>query len=316
MSGWISRFALLPLLSAALLVTPATLTHAGDDDVAPYETAVIVSGLERPTGITVDMKGILYFTELPTPGVPGSMGGSNTVSKFDPHRGQVTTITMGEPEPTNIDITKKGQLFWTCKSAGVILKHVQGVTSLVQDGLEKPSGIAVQDVGPNKGDIYFTQIPTPGIGGTMGGMNTVSVIDNGTIADLSMGEPEPSDVAVDKHGNLYWTCKTAGVILQRDGNSSEISLLLSNLNQPNGIAVDNNGNLYFTEVPTPGISGSQGGQNKVWKYDLSEGELTLVDEGDPEPTDVAVSMNGKKIYWTCSSAGVIVQATLVNSDDD
>ena len=75
-----------------------------------------------------------------------------------------------------------------------------------------------------------------------------------------------------------------------------------------GIAIDREDrNLYFTEVPTPGVGGMNGGQNKVWRYDLKTGVKTLVNSGDPEPTDVAVSRNGT-IYWTCTSAGVIVEA--------
>ena len=242
-------------------------------------------------------------------------GGSNTVSMFDARTGDITTISFGEPEPTHIDITRQGELFWTCKSAGVILKHNDCGTMLVQAGLLHPSGIAVQDRGPNQGDIYFTQLPTPGIPGMMGGTNTVSVLVDGVITHLTVGEPEPTDIAVDKKDNLDWTCKSANVILRRDADSGEVSLLLGGLNRPSGIALDSKDNLYFTEVPTPGTPGGQGGQNAVWKYDLDEEELMLVDEGDPEPTDIAVSRNGRKIYWTCTSAGVIVLAQLVEDDD-
>jgi DNA-binding beta-propeller fold protein YncE len=308
------RLWLVPLTAALLSVDPSAVLASADDDDADeqYETAVIVEGLQRPTGIAVSARGDIYFTELPTPGVPGTMGGANTVSMVDAMTGAVTTITFGEPEPTHIDITKQGDLFWTCKSAGVILKHRNGQTSLVQAGLLHPSGLAVQDQGHDKGDIYFTQLPTPGVPGSMGGSNTVSELADGVITHLTMGEPEPTDIAVDKHGNLYWTCKSANVILQREAGNGEVSLLLSGLNKPIGIALDGKNNLYFTEVPTPGTPGSEGGMNRVWKYDLDEAELTLVDEGDPEPTDVAVSRNGKKIYWTCTSAGVIVLAQRVH----
>jgi hypothetical protein len=35
--------------------------------------------------------------------------------------------------------------------------------------------------------------------------------------------------------------------------------------------------------------------------------VRVIHEGDPEPTDVAVARNGN-VYWTCTSAGVIVEA--------
>ena len=82
-----------------------------------------------------------------------------------------------------------------------------------------------------------------------------------------------------------------------------------------GIAIDREGrDLYFTEVPTPGIAGAQGGLNKVWKYDLEKSVKVLVHSGDPEPTDISVARNGN-LYWTCSSAGVIVEARRKGSRD-
>lgn len=300
---------------AALVLIPGSAAQAHGNETT-YQAAVIVAGLDRPTGIAVNPRGDIFCTELPTPGVPGSMGGANTVSMVDHRTGALSTISFGEPEPTNIDITRQGVLYWTCKSAGVILQHEDGATSLVRAGLLHPSGIAVQDRGRNKGDLYFTQLPTPGIPGAMGGMNTVSELVDGVVTHLTVGEPEPTDIAVDKKDNLYWTCKSANVILRREAGSGQVTLLLGGLDKPSGIALDNRDNLYFTEVPTPGVPGSQGGRNRVWKYDLDEDQLTLVDEGDPEPTDIAVSGNGRKIYWTCTSAGVIVLAVPDDDDDD
>ena len=41
-----------------------------------FRTSVIASGLQRPSGIAIRGSDEIYFTELPTPGVPGSAGGS------------------------------------------------------------------------------------------------------------------------------------------------------------------------------------------------------------------------------------------------
>jgi hypothetical protein len=273
-----------------------------------YQLSVVATGLEDPTGIAVNARGDLFFTQLPTPGVPGDMGGSNKVSMRDAVTGEIVNITVGEPEPTFIDVTRQGGVYWTCKSAGVILQHVKGQTSLLVDGLDQPSGIAVQDRGANRGAVYFTELPTPGVPGDMGGENTVSVLKDGEIMTITMGEPEPTAIVVDRHGTLYWTCKSAGVILTRDGSTGEVSLLLDGLADPTGIALDEVGNLYFTEVPTPGVPGDQGGMNNVWKYNLASGQFTLIHAGDPEPTAVAVSASGRNVYWTCTVAGVIVQA--------
>jgi DNA-binding beta-propeller fold protein YncE len=290
------------LLIPVLIPPLAGATPARADP--PYETRVIARGLMRPTGIVAGRRGDLYITQLPTPGVGG---GSNTVSRVVIRTGEIETLTMGEPEPTNLAVSRAGDLYWTCKSAGVILTIPGGESdaSLFLGGLDQPSGIAIDENGADRGTVYFTQIPMPEVAG---GLNGVFAADeDGDITTLSLGEPEPTDVALARRGDLYWTCKSAGVILKRS-RAGDISLLLSGLNKPQGIAIDpSNRFLYFTEVPTPGVPGSLGGLNKVWRYDLRDRGLELVDAGDPEPADITVSPI-RKVYWTCASAGVIVEA--------
>ena len=277
-----------------------------------YETRVVASGLNRPTGIVVQGSRTLYITQLPTPAIPGSMGGLNTVDRIKLGSGKITNLTKGEPEPTNLALDKKGNLYWTCKSAGVILERSrQGTVKLFLGGLSQPSGIGVD----RWGSVYFTQLPTPGVSGMMGGNNTVNVSDGETTSTLTTGEPEPTDIVVARCGTSYWTCKSAGVILQRSA-TGVVSLLISGLNKPTGIALDDRrGRLYFTEVPTPGVSGANGGFNRVLAIDLDTDEVEVVNEGDPEPTDIAVAANGS-VFWTCTSAGVIVQARNVTEDCD
>lgn len=265
-----------------------------------FKTRVVASGLNRPTGIVAGGDE-LYFTEIPNPGTPNA---GNGVKRLDLCDWTITTVNTGEPEPVNISMDRRGQIYWTCKSAGVILtQDDDGEIMPVLRDLQKPSGIAID----RWGRVFFTQIPTPGVPGTMGGMNNVSVLTRHGVSVLNMGEPEPQDIAVSRKGELYWTCKTAGVILERDVRG-EVGVLVSGLNQPVGIALNRLGDrLYWTEVPTPGVSGANGGENKVWELNLRTMKKTLVDAGDPEPTDITVDRDGR-LYWTCSSAGVIVEA--------
>jgi glucose/arabinose dehydrogenase len=282
------------VMSSILAAAPLGVAPAAAQE---YTTRVVASGLQRPVGIAVDGSHTIYFTQVPTPGVAG---GANGVFSLDLETGVVGTIHQGEPEPTNIAIDRTGDLYWTCKSAGVILRSAPGGSAeLVASGLQLPTGIAVD----RHGRVYFTEVPDPGVAGAG---NQVAVWENGGKMVLSSGEPEPVDVVVSRNGTLYWTCRTAGVILmQRDGQTE---LLASGLDNPTGIAVDHMGAmLYFTELPTPGVPGSQGGSNAVKALDLATGEISIIDAGDPEPTDVAIARNGN-VYWTCTSAGVIVEA--------
>src|SRR5262245_44364628 len=206
-----------------------------------YETRVVVSGLRRPTGIVAMGSQTLFITQLPSPGVSGGGGGSNTVDMIKLGSGEIANLTTGEPEPTNLALDKHGTLYWTCKSAGVILQRTRsGEVSLFLGDLTRPSGIAADQWD----NIYFTQLFTPGVGGMSGGSNTVNVTDGETIFTLAMGEPEPTDIVVDRDGNAYWTCKSAGVILRRSAEGN-VNLLLSDLEEPIGITIDTQGqNLY------------------------------------------------------------------------
>lgn len=293
------------LLLTSALALASLIGAAAPASAEPYQFHVIASGLHRPTGIAARGNNTLYFTEVPTPGANGMNGGSNTVNELNLRANLITTLHMGEPEPVNLAVGREDTLYWTCKSAGVILEQDgDGVTSVFLRGLNKPSGVSVD----RDDHVYFTQVPTPGVNGMNGGSNSVNVSDGTTTVVLHMGEPEPTDIVVGKNGDLYWTCKSAGVILEQSA-AGVTRVLLNQLDKPVGIALDHSGrNLYFTEVPTPGLSGANGGQNKVWEFDLKKGEKTLVHEGDPEPTDITVAKNGN-LYWTCTSAGVIVEAS-------
>jgi len=294
-------------MGAALAFSLASLAPAKEKerekDKGEFTFKVVASGLHRPTGIVAASHNRIFFTEIPTPSVGG---GQNGVKKLNLKNGSIETLHQGEPEPVNIAIDHCDALYWTCKSAGVILEAgaYPGATAApLLTGLAKPSGIAVD----RDGKVYFTELPTPGVSG---GQNKVSVIDTDSTEAptvLHMGEPEPTDIAVSRNGDLYWTCKSAGVILHQD-EDGVTTPLLTGLNKPVGIALNRSGRLlYWTEVPTPGVSGANGGSNKVWEYNLKKGTKTLVHSGDPEPTDITVAPNGS-IYWTCSSAGVIVEA--------
>lgn len=89
-------------------------------------------------GLTLEGSETIYFSQVPTPGVPGS----NSVVKLDLESGEFTVLHQGEPEPTNLALDREGNLYWTCKSAGVILvQSEEGVTRVLLRGLRSPSGL-------------------------------------------------------------------------------------------------------------------------------------------------------------------------------
>lgn len=284
----------------ALCVIPSLSAVAAEGGDPGYDVEIVLDDLARPTGITIEGNNVLYVSEIPD---PGQFGGANTIRRFHLRSGRASLVSEGEPEPVNLAMGDDGSLYWTCRTAGVVLEADEdGDKSLFLDGLDRPTGITV---GGPSGAVYLTQVPQPGV---FGGANTVDRASGVTLETVSAGEPEPTDVVVADDGTLYWTCRTAGVIIREDSLGNK-EILLDGLAEPTGIALSPNGKqLVFTELPTPGIPGSLGGTNRVVSYDLDSGAKNVVNSGDPEPTDVTIAPDGS-IYWTCTTAGVVAKAT-------
>lgn len=307
----------MKLFSKILPLSFAGLTAAATLSASEYEISIIAENLNKPVGIAVDSSRNIYFSEVPEPGV---FGGENAVKRYNQRRGTTTTLAQGEPYPINIALDQRRNVFWTCQTAGVILRYDRRSRSVApflpadfapgaENALLAPTGITVA----RTGEVLFTELPDPGNVGA----NMVSVTDGDNITLISNDEPAPTDIVIAPNGNAYWTCNTAGVILERSP-AGVISLLKSGLESPTGIALDRaHKTLYYTEIPTPGEFGPElqeggTGTNRVVALDLRSGETTIVSQGFPLPQDVAVANNGN-VYWTCTTAGVIACATPTDS---
>ncbi len=157
-------------IGIACLLVASGLVAGAPASVQEYEFRIVASGLSRPVGIAVDGENRLVFTQVPTPGVAE---GVNGVFRLDLESNQVTTLHIGEPEPTNVALDANGDVYWTCKSAGVILKQdTEGNTARFLGNLEKPTGLGLD----RDGLVYFTEVPAPGVAGAG---NRVSVSDGG-----------------------------------------------------------------------------------------------------------------------------------------
>ena len=128
---------------ATLAGLAVSLNLAGTTLASDYNTKVVATGLDRPAGIVAVGPRALVITQLPTPGVPGTEGGKNTVDFIrlgpTPVKNRMVNLTTGEPEPTNLALGRHGSLYWTCKSAGVILERSrEGTVSLSSAGSISP----------------------------------------------------------------------------------------------------------------------------------------------------------------------------------
>jgi DNA-binding beta-propeller fold protein YncE len=179
--------------------------------------AMLLWGLDHPVGVTVDAAGEnLYYTELPTPGVLGWNGGQNKVWQFNLTTQFATLLNPIDPSPTDIVVTKKGDLYFTCQAFGIIVHMPAGVPWLQRNywtGFHQPLGLALD---PTEENLYFTEVPTPGVDGAHGGQNTVSKFNlaTATTTVVHAGDPQPTSVAVTPNGTIYWTDTTAGAIMQ------------------------------------------------------------------------------------------------------
>ncbi len=90
---------------------------------------VVLSGLSAPQGLSLDAaENILYFTEVPTPGIAG---GQNTVNALDLATGTRTVIHRGDPQPTAVVVAPNGNVYWTSTSRGVVMVAVPASAPVV-----------------------------------------------------------------------------------------------------------------------------------------------------------------------------------------
>jgi len=118
------------ILSSAMLGIVLIASVATSDACAQgFDTEVLISDLDKPQGINVDLRGNLFYTEVPSPGVAGEESG-NRVLRYDPLNEETVVIGAGEPEPLDVTADLFGRsVYWTCRTAGVIIRATPTVES-------------------------------------------------------------------------------------------------------------------------------------------------------------------------------------------
>jgi hypothetical protein len=87
-------------------------------------------------------------------------------------------------------------VYWTCTSAGVIVKLSGGKTEVIARDLKSPTGLATNYLG----NLYFSEVPTPGVSGANSGSNKVSKLklSSGAITVINEGDPDPIAVVASR----------------------------------------------------------------------------------------------------------------------
>lgn len=304
-----TRSALMGVCAISIGVILSPLTFAGSADVSAEvavqsQPRVVLSGLTRPTGIVAVDSETLLVAIAGSPSVPGAKGG---VVRIDLATGELTVLELGGGAPLRVAVDADGRPLWTSPAQGTVWrKDVGGAARIVLSEAVSVSGLALD----GRGRLYFTSAPVKSSGARI---SQVSVLDGDQVTVLRSSEPEPTDIAAGRDGDLYWTNASAGAIVHQSPDGV-LEVMASGLERPYGLCLDEKrGVLYFTEVPTPGIAGDEGGRNTINALSLRSGVISVISRGDPEPSDVAVTPGGR-VFWVSTTMGTVIE--VADQDDD
>ena len=141
-------------------------------------------------------------------------------------------------------------------------------------------------------------------------------LDGSKIADLISGDEEyRTDIAVDVQGRqMYWTSQgpgNTGKIRRRGFDSGATVTLVSNADFPSGrifhpkrIALDvEDGKMYWTDVQTPSIWRATLDGNGIIRGSIKQLDFWR-DGRYVKATDIAVDVQGRKMYWVDSDNSI------------
>ena len=207
----------------------------------------VVTGLENPVGIALDVSGGKMYYWTASDGVMGKIQRSNLDGSGveDLVTGLFPTFGIA------LDVSG-GKMYWTAFPGRIRRSNLDGsVVENLVTGLANPWGIAL-DVSDGKmywtdSNIYRRKIQR-------------SNLDGSGVEDLvTTGLESPSGIALDvSGGRMYWT-DTGTEKIQRsnlDGSVVE-DLVTTGLESPSGIALDvSGGKMYWTDTGTEKIQRS------------------------------------------------------------
>ncbi len=258
-----------------------------------------------PIAVTFDRQNNVYVVDfynnrirkINTSGVITTVAGSGLIG----YTGDGTYATSANMSPHGVAVDKKGDIFFTDASYGVVRKvNTLGIVSTVAGGhgygytgdggpatsaqFGQTYGIAIDDTGnlyiADAGNHAVRKIDTFGVINTIAGTGVAGSLGDGGPA-VTATLDSPYTVAVDRSGNVFITdygnnkirmVDVTGTIstvagLGTYGYTGDGSLAIgAELNAPKGIAVDTVGNLYIADADN----------NVVRKVDHNTGIITTV----------------------------------------
>ena len=303
-----------PLTEGTLNGSTVTLLLTGaafEQDISKIRDGVTVSGIN---GVTVDTATVQRLSDRKITvelDFDGPDFVRNRALTFSVASGAITNY-KGTALTTEIPVTaNKGELllkiFWTDRSTDKIQRaNLDGsdVQDLVTQGLERPSGIALDLEG---GKMYWTDHSTEKI--------QRANLDGSDVQDLvirTQGLSDPRGIALDvEGGKMYWTDYGTDKIQRANLDGSDVQDLVTRtqgLVSPRGIALDvAGGKMYWTDY----------GTDKIQRANLDGSDvqdLVTRTQGLSDPIDIALDVEGGKMYWTDTGTDKIQRANLDGSD--
>ena len=195
----LKKIVLLKRISLAALSLALTLDASAAPPARQFTTTLVARGLHRPTGLVAGADEEIYFSEIPSPGVPNA---GNAVKRSN-------SKTALSPRCTKASRSRRilrsitALTFTDVKSAGVILERDgKGVTTPLLKTCSSPAVSRWIARG-----CLFHPTPTPGVGGAAGGKKRCPLSTEKTRKCSHAGDPEPTDIASGKAATFIGRAK-------------------------------------------------------------------------------------------------------------
>lgn len=208
-----------------------SITQVGTRFLPATPAVTVASNLTVPSGVAVDGKGAVYFSEA----------GNNDVRMWQPTNNSVVTIASGLNQPRGIAVDSTGNIFIADSGNSVIKEWIASSNSVIAlpiAGLSFPSGVAVDRVG----NIYIVDTTNNVIEKWNSTSNILTTV-------ISSGLNAPQGVAVDIAGNIYIADTGNHVVKEWSQiQNAFVGPTISGLVQPTGVAVDGSGNIFIADA--------------------------------------------------------------------